>query len=199
MVQGTRHNFEETLAKSGLDVEKQSLEVESLKEAFATSLAADIRRQLTESDAGFMSQKGANQLVQAVTALLTQSGLANIERACNDHIMVSGGEQELQFELRQGPPRCWDLVMSCKKFNFTSFVHSSQSDEAEVLTCAAGSQISRPAQTSSERQSHCAKLSRRFALVRLAAVNHLDPLSVEAMNLVSRASVRSEQRRETQA
>ena len=143
VVQGVRYDFEAELVKSGLDVEHQSLEVESLKETFAFNVAVDVRRQLAESDAGHMGQRCSNQLVQAATALLTQSGLANIERACGDHIIVSGGDQELFFELKQGPPRCWDLVLSCKKSNFTSFMLGSRSDEAEVLICAPSSHITR--------------------------------------------------------
>ncbi|CAE7644990.1 nipblb [Symbiodinium pilosum] len=166
VVKGVRYDFEETLARSGLDVETQSLEVESLKEVFASNVAADVQRQLVESDAGQMAQQGANQLVQAVTALMSQSGLANIERACGEHVIVSGGDQELTFELKPGPPRCWDLILSCKKFNFASFMlssRSSRSDEAEVLACSRSSQIL------------------RFALVRFAATNHLQPLSVEVL------------------
>ena len=144
MVQGTRYDFEVALAESGLDVEKQSLEVENLKEVFSSKVAADVRRHLTESDAGHMARRGANQLVQAVTALLTQSGLANIERACGEQVIVSGGDQELYFELKQGPPRCWDLVLSCKKTNFTSFMLNSRSDAMEVLACSPSSRIERP-------------------------------------------------------
>ena len=150
VVQGTRYDFEVTLAESGLDIEKQSLEVENLKEVFSSSVAADVRRHLIESDAGHMARRGENQLVQAVTALLTQSGLANIERACGDHVIVSGGDQELYFELKQGPPRCWDLVLSCKKTNFSSFMLNSRSDAMEVLACSPSSRIQRQAEKSRE-------------------------------------------------
>ena len=193
MVKGVRYDFEETLARSGLDVETQSLEVESLKEVFASNVAADVQRQLVESDAGQMAQQGANQLVQAVTALMSQSGLANIERACGEHVIVSGGDQELTFELKPGPPRCWDLILSCKKFNFASFMlssRSSRSDEAEVLACSRSSQILRLAPKNLPQVlQETVKLSElrgcvaacRFALVRFAATNHLQPLSVEVL------------------
>ncbi|CAE7022254.1 nipblb [Symbiodinium natans] len=176
VVQGVRYDFEAELVKSGLDVEHQSLEVESLKETFAFNVAVDVRRQLAESDAGHMGQRCSNQLVQAATALLTQSGLANIERACGDHIIVSGGDQELFFELKQGPPRCWDLVLSCKKSNFTSFMLGSRSDEAEVLICAPSSHIT------------------RFALIRLAASDndHLQPISVEVLDFRSEVELQDQ-------
>eukprot|EP00439_Symbiodinium_sp_Y106_P030263 s5677_g3.t1 len=172
VVQGTRYDFEVTLAESGLDIEKQSLEVENLKEVFSSSVAADVRRHLIESDAGHMARRGENQLVQAVTALLTQSGLANIERACGDHVIVSGGDQELYFELKQGPPRCWDLVLSCKKTNFSSFMLNSRSDAMEVLACSPSSRI------------------QRFAVIRLMA--QLQSLSVEVLEFRSEVELQNE-------
>ncbi|CAE7449621.1 nipblb [Symbiodinium microadriaticum] len=172
VVQGTRYDFEVALAESGLDVEKQSLEVETLKEVFSSKVAADVRRHLTESDAGHMARRGANQLVQAVTALLTQSGLANIERACGEQVIVSGGDQELYFELKQGPPRCWDLVLSCKKTNFTSFMLNSRSDAMEVLACSPSSRIE------------------RFAVIRLMA--QLQSLSVEVLEFRSEVELQNE-------
>jgi len=175
IIQGVRHDFEQVLATSGLDLETQSLEVENLKERFASNVAASVRQHLIESEAGQMFQKQSdNCLVRAVTTLLTQSGLANVERSCDNHLIANGGQQSLLFELKEGPWRCWDLTLSCVKSGFESFILTSQDAEAEILPCSAASRVT--------RRAH----------VRLMTNEQFPQLSVEVLDLQSDVDLQDE-------
>jgi len=168
IVEGSRYDFEDVLAKSGLKIEEESLLVEQLKEDFSYKVAGDVRRRLCDSDAGQLaeSQAGYNVLVRGATSLLSQSGLANLERACESHLVVSGGEQELIFELKRGPGEspCWDVILSCEKLNFTSFM-STEGAETRFFQCSSSSRIW------------------RSAVIRLTVEEKYPPLSIEVLEL----------------
>merc|ERR1712039_77428 len=90
-------------------------------------------------------------LVQAVSRSLSQSGMANLERACGGpQVIISGGEQRLQYDLVSisESPAVWEVHASMRKELFESFVIIDEACEGEmgsvtVLQCSADSYISR--------------------------------------------------------
>ncbi|CAJ1415540.1 unnamed protein product [Effrenium voratum] len=170
LLDGRRFDFQETLAKSGLDLEQQSLEVERLKETFATEVASLLRRHLAESGPGRLAERraGCNVLVRGASSLLTQSGLAHLERACGS-VVVSGGDQELLFELRPADAG-FDLCVASEKSGFGSFVLNSS-----VRRCSEASKVS------------------RSAVIRLTVRDASPPLSAEVLELRSEVELLDEQ------
>merc|ERR1712039_171938 len=90
-------------------------------------------------------------LVQAVSRSLSQSGMANLERACGGpQVIISGGEQRLQYDLVSisESPVIWEVHAAMRKELFESFVIIDEACDGEmgsvtVLQCSADSFISR--------------------------------------------------------
>ncbi|CAL1126085.1 unnamed protein product [Cladocopium goreaui] len=177
ILEGSRYEFEEVLAKSGLNIEEESLLVEQLKEDFSHKVAADLRRRLVESSAGKLAenQAGYNVLVRGATSLLSQSGLANVERACDAQLVVSGGDQELIFELKRAEDEAesWDFILTCEKTNFNGFM-STEGGETRFFHCSSNSRIF------------------RSAVVRMTVEEKYPPLSIEVLELRSETELLDE-------
>lgn len=92
-------------------VELGSHETEKLKTYFSDRVSVAVEKCLG---------KNVPQLARAVTIAMSQSGLANLERAClAPQVAVSGGEQQLRFALRSvAPEGPWDLDLSVRKAGF---------------------------------------------------------------------------------
>eukprot|EP00434_Breviolum_minutum_P019366 symbB.v1.2.017073.t1/scaffold1283.1/size126978/12 len=115
------------------DLDGNDLEI--LKRQFGDRVVAAIR----------VALEGAIPLVQlmrAVTSALSQSGLAHLEQACGAwHVAVSGGEQEVRFELCPHPGGPWDLELFVRKANFQQCIVYSQgaNEDSSPRACSPSS------------------------------------------------------------
>jgi hypothetical protein len=58
-------------------------------------------------------------LVRAVTSVMSQSGLASMERACHSsQVVVSGGTHIVEYELGARQGKAWDVTLSVRKTGF---------------------------------------------------------------------------------
>ncbi|CAK9082851.1 Hypothetical protein (Fragment) [Durusdinium trenchii] len=170
IIEGQRFDFEEVLEQSGLRIEDEPLRVEELKENFSQKVAAEIRQRLRQSPAGKTaeSEAGYNVLVRGATSLLSQSGLANLERACDARVVVGGGDQELIFELKPCENEAaWDFLLCCEKMNFENFMVAGPDGSNQFFQCGTGSRIFRSTQ------------------IRLTVEPKYPPVSIEVLELRS--------------
>ncbi|CAE8720765.1 unnamed protein product [Polarella glacialis] len=119
VVEGATMDFASELSASGLDLEEVPHEVERLKADFADRLVQCVRSCLGSH------AHSCPELLRAVTNAMSQSGLANMERACSDcpQVVVSGGEQRLVFDLRRADAlgvATWALHLLVEKTDFES-------------------------------------------------------------------------------
>jgi len=130
-----------------LTLEDDSLEVERLKQDFSTRLVTAVRRCLADSSLGGEPHQ---LLLQAVSTAMSQSGLANVERACETpQVVVGGGEQTIRYELKSIGSEAWELTLSVHKHGFEQcIVYSSPPDATSErfpdplpLTCGPSSSI----------------------------------------------------------
>eukprot|EP00913_Durusdinium_trenchii_P035639 g33351.t1 len=141
-----------------------------LKENFSQKVAAEIRQRLRQSPAGKTaeSEAGYNVLVRGATSLLSQSGLANLERACDARVVVGGGDQELIFELKPCENEAaWDFLLCCEKMNFENFMVAGPDGSNQFFQCGTGSRIFRSTQ------------------IRLTVEPKYPPVSIEVLELRS--------------
>lgn len=89
-------------------------DLEILKRQFGDRVVAAIRAAISSG------ARASVLLMRAVTSALSQSGLAHLEQACAAlQLAVSGGEQEVRFELRPcAPGGPWELELFVRKANF---------------------------------------------------------------------------------
>eukprot|EP00444_Apocalathium_aciculiferum_P005765 CAMPEP_0183406914 /NCGR_PEP_ID=MMETSP0370-20130417/16968_1 /TAXON_ID=268820 /ORGANISM="Peridinium aciculiferum, Strain PAER-2" /LENGTH=468 /DNA_ID=CAMNT_0025589193 /DNA_START=1 /DNA_END=1407 /DNA_ORIENTATION=+ len=112
---GLELSFRQEVEATGTSLEQHSLEVEHMLRAFEDRLVTALLRCLG-SGAPFV-------LVQAISRAMSQSGMANLERACQGpQIVVSGGEQSLRYELVQVSTRAWEVRTTLRKYRFEQFV-----------------------------------------------------------------------------
>lgn len=113
-VDGEEFDFSREQVRTGASMQRSAQEVLRLQRAFTERLADTVRSCLGGSPPPL--------LLRAVTTAMSQSGLANVERACETpHVAVCGGEQLVKYDLRatggsgRGP---WDLRLAVNKAGF---------------------------------------------------------------------------------
>lgn len=113
-VDGEEFDFSREMARLGPSSSRSSQEASRLQRAFTERLSESVRSCLGGSPPPL--------LLRATTTAMSQSGLANVERACEKpHVAVSGGDQLVRYDLRaaggkgRGP---WDLRLSVHKAGF---------------------------------------------------------------------------------
>lgn len=154
VVDGETFDFVADLEASGLILEESPCEVEQLKEACAARLVEAVRRCLHEGMPG--EALPAPALLRTVTVALSQSGLANVERAAasrgGPQVVVGGAEQDVRFALRRLGEVAWNVTLEVTKANFSACVvlfsdEDGDSHEAEsaMLACGEGSYMRRAA------------------------------------------------------
>lgn len=141
IIDGERLSFTSELTTSGITLEEDPLEVESRLSAFSDRLVVALIRCL--------GNRSRRKLLQAISRTMSQSGWANVERACGgSQVVVSGGEQILQYELLAVENDVWEVRMSLRKDQFEECVlvdetSSDASGKVSVLHCSPTSMISR--------------------------------------------------------
>ncbi|CAE8602715.1 unnamed protein product, partial [Polarella glacialis] len=143
VVEGATMDFASELSASGLDLEEVPHEVERLKADFADRLVQCVRSCLGSH------AHSCPELLRAVTNAMSQSGLANMERACSDcpQVVVSGGEQRLVFDLRRADAlgvATWALHLLVEKTDFESCL-AVVDEEPLPRPCGLGSRLARSA------------------------------------------------------
>lgn len=99
------------LRYQGLIHDRQPEEIERLQQRFQRRLVAAVQHCLQDSPPAL--------LVQAVTTMMSQSGLANVERACDrPQVFVCGGEQHVQYDLVHVGEDTWEVSMLVRKEGF---------------------------------------------------------------------------------
>ncbi|CAK9106250.1 unnamed protein product [Durusdinium trenchii] len=133
VIDGVEFDFARECAGAHRRVGGDGLEV--LKRDFGDRLVAQLRITLGGSTV---------KLMRAVTCALSQSGLAHLEQACAPtlQVAVSGGEQEVRFELSShevGGP--WDLRLFLRKASFKQCIVYSppQDEESSPKACSPSS------------------------------------------------------------
>lgn len=138
---GLEMSFRREMEAKGASLEENSLEVEHMLRDFESRLVRTLLRSLGE-DAPLV-------LIQAVSRAMSQSGMANLERACiGPQIVVSGGEQSLRYELAEVSPEAWEVRASMRKHQFEQFVAVEEvgldePGKVQVIECSLDSQIFR--------------------------------------------------------
>jgi len=95
---------------------------EATKKAFMEELTSAVRRSLR-----YLGNRQA-LLFRVVTTIMSQSGLASVERGCLPHLVVSGGDHHVHLELKSSRSNCmsltryWDVQLRVEKFGFDRFV-----------------------------------------------------------------------------
>lgn len=122
VVDGQVFDFAAEMRASGVDSQRDVGEVEKRRRAFCDRLVAAVRQALG----------GCGPLLRAISTSMSQSGLANVERACEaPQVIVSGGEQNARYELQSlsgdGP---WDLTLSIHKHGFDQVIILGSIDDA---------------------------------------------------------------------
>jgi len=123
--------------------EHDPAEVDRLHQAFVERLLFAVQTCL--------GRHTSPELLRAVTTYMSQSGLANVERACGDpQVAVSGGDQLVQYALEPtaNADMCaWDLELTVRKFGFEQCIVSwGDSDEAadpSPASCSSKSSITK--------------------------------------------------------
>jgi len=94
-------------------------------------------------------------LLRLVSQAMSQSGLANVERACDmPQVAVCGGDQVVRYELRSlADGNTWELQLSVQKFGFEQcIIHTAVHDpalssfhepEPQPVRCRSNSNISK--------------------------------------------------------
>lgn len=118
-------------------------EVEKLHKEFTAQLVATVRQCLGGSP--------PPNLLRVVTTSMSQSGLANLERACDTlQVAVSGGEQQLRYSLTSlsvsGGP--WDVELFLRKTGFEQCIICRSAVPGEFedpipLACSSRSSITK--------------------------------------------------------
>mmetsp|Transcript_102815 Transcript_102815/g.299892 ORF Transcript_102815/g.299892 Transcript_102815/m.299892 type:complete len:415 (+) Transcript_102815:46-1290(+) len=143
---GETFGFASELEAAGVSREDDSLDAENRLRAFEARLAASLRLSL--------GGEPPRLLLQGVSRSMSQSGMANVERACSGpQVVVSGGEQALRYELRTVSQDSWEVCASMRKWEFEEFVvvEEAASDEPGKVTIAQCSSSSYIARTCSLR------------------------------------------------
>lgn len=149
VIAGERFDFVESLHNSGISLESiEALEMQRLQAAFADRLVLAIGHCL-----GGKCLNGTTGivLIQAVTTAMSQSGMANLERACDDvQVVVCGGDQTLCYELQlanraEADISAWQVELSVRKFGFDQCIlYEANCVEAqEPVACSVKSFISK--------------------------------------------------------
>lgn len=134
-------SFKQELELRGASLEQDSLEVERLLREFELRLERAFLDCFTE--------RSSPLLIQAISQTMSQSGMANVEQACaGPHIVVSGGEQTLRYELTSLSPDTWEVSSLLRKYDFQQFVlcdevNTDDPSKVHVMECSAKSQILR--------------------------------------------------------
>mmetsp|Transcript_17768 Transcript_17768/g.45743 ORF Transcript_17768/g.45743 Transcript_17768/m.45743 type:complete len:359 (+) Transcript_17768:37-1113(+) len=83
------------------------------------------------------------ELLRVLSTQLSQSGLANIARACvTPQIVVSGGHQLCSYEVSQVSEAAWEVSLTGMKSGFTSYMVTCGIDlDPDPHPCAAASKI----------------------------------------------------------
>lgn len=144
VVDGDTLSLEQELLEAGVSLEDSPEEFERFAGPMPGRLVGALRRSLGGDRAA------PSILVRAVSAEMSQSGLAHIERACGaPQVVVSGGEQSVNLELRaHGPDGPWDLELRVRKWGFELCVlygaHPDSEDaEPSPLSCGPQSCVER--------------------------------------------------------
>jgi len=141
---GEELNFVTDMEACCANREEDPVAVERLQRDFEQRLVAALIRAL--------GGKPAKAMVQSISRAMSQSGMANMERACKGpQIVVSGGEQTLRYELVGIGLNTWEVRASMWKGCFEDFVVvedrgidcEDPSGRVTVLQCSPESQISR--------------------------------------------------------
>jgi len=141
---GEEQNFISEMEARCANREEDPVAVERLQRDFEQRLVSALIRAL-----GGRPQR---PMVQSISRAMSQSGMANMERACKGpQIVVSGGEQSLRYELVGIGLDTWEVRASLWKGCFEDFVVvedrgidcEDPSGKVTVLQCSPESQISR--------------------------------------------------------
>eukprot|EP00931_Biecheleriopsis_adriatica_P006050 TRINITY_DN107512_c0_g1_i1.p1 TRINITY_DN107512_c0_g1~~TRINITY_DN107512_c0_g1_i1.p1 ORF type:complete len:383 (-),score=72.84 TRINITY_DN107512_c0_g1_i1:53-1201(-) len=125
-VDGQEFNFAKELRESHPELDVK--DVEPLRSSFCDRVVEAIK--------DCLGGDPPRILLQAVTTVMSQSGIANLEQAClAPQVAVSGGDQQLRFVLRriaQGGP--WDLELLIRKEGFDQCIVYRQLQKAAGMT-----------------------------------------------------------------
>jgi hypothetical protein len=124
-IAGEKFDFAAELEASNLSMDEDPDAVERHSEQFTARLVSALRQGL-----------GGNPdktLLQIVSTLMSQSGMASLERSCTSAlVVVSGGEQIVRYDLTALSEFAWEIKLSMQKSGFSqAFVHESADLHAE--------------------------------------------------------------------
>eukprot|EP00928_Gymnodinium_smaydae_P056842 TRINITY_DN40151_c0_g1_i2.p1 TRINITY_DN40151_c0_g1~~TRINITY_DN40151_c0_g1_i2.p1 ORF type:complete len:450 (-),score=102.02 TRINITY_DN40151_c0_g1_i2:462-1778(-) len=152
VIDGQRFDFSESLRARGLDLNRRPLpELEELKSEFVKEICAALQRCLGAC-ASVTTAASTTLMMRAITTEMSQSGMANLERAWGDpQVAVCGGESTLYYELcasQEGigaaSTQAWDLELSVRKTGFEMCL-VCDGDNSPQIACSANSFLSKAA------------------------------------------------------
>lgn len=110
-ISGEDWDFAAQLSSRGLNLEKDQDEVMELQSAFCVRISSALERCL--------GADAPAALVRVVSTAMSQSGLANVERALDiPQVVVGGGDSDVRYEISTVDDCSWELKMSVHKFGF---------------------------------------------------------------------------------
>mmetsp|Transcript_108338 Transcript_108338/g.209734 ORF Transcript_108338/g.209734 Transcript_108338/m.209734 type:complete len:404 (+) Transcript_108338:97-1308(+) len=113
VVEGETFDFASEFASDPNGPYVGTSEYDQLQRAFCDRLVSQVVRCLGGDP--------APRLLRAVSTTMSQSGLANVERACElPQVAVCGGDQQVCYELipKGLGAKCWDITLSVRKEGF---------------------------------------------------------------------------------
>lgn len=128
---GRRFNFMTRLSRQPAAAREDPGQVQALRQAFLADITRALLRTLGESP--------APALVRAVTSVMSQSGLASVERACYSSQVISGcSRRVVSYKLlsrsSSGP---WEVALCVRKSGFEQCKICSQNfEDSETIDCA---------------------------------------------------------------
>lgn len=131
-IDGHDLDFHAILEGQHASLETDPFKVEELQKSFLDRLIGEVHRCLGELQ--------TPRLLRAVSMTMSQSGLANVERACDvPQVVVCGGDHDLRFTLQQISSKSWDLQLSVKKSGFEQcIIYGPEPQEADPMPVSCG-------------------------------------------------------------
>mmetsp|Transcript_47351 Transcript_47351/g.107497 ORF Transcript_47351/g.107497 Transcript_47351/m.107497 type:complete len:545 (-) Transcript_47351:42-1676(-) len=107
----------------------EKMEEELLRKLFSRGLVEAVEQSLARGG------EPTPTFVRAVTTIMSQAGMANVDLACDDalHVVVSGGEQCVGYELHARADGSWDVSLSVRRTGFDRFVICRREGPQELL------------------------------------------------------------------
>eukprot|EP00929_Paragymnodinium_shiwhaense_P049288 TRINITY_DN24870_c0_g1_i3.p1 TRINITY_DN24870_c0_g1~~TRINITY_DN24870_c0_g1_i3.p1 ORF type:complete len:832 (+),score=187.78 TRINITY_DN24870_c0_g1_i3:32-2497(+) len=131
---------------SGVGVaEESSAQMQQRSSEFTARLVSALRSGL--------GQRPAPLMLRSVSSLMSQSGMAHLERACSSPaVAVSGGAQKVRYELSSSGENSWEIRLTLSKSGFSqAVVYEKEKGDVSPKTVAACSSESRIAKSCTVR------------------------------------------------